>query len=163
MILLARFAVVLALLGLALGFLARRRWGPLVGARPWLVVLAGPVVHAAVVGGRGTVAGVPSASLAAYALATLALVALAAAAARWLRGRRPRASAAVPVAAALVHAAITSALGPAFAAAGAAPPGLGSAGLVAASLVASAAWWVWLPGRPIAPGAAATRSGRLRG
>ena len=67
------------------------------------------------------------------------------------------------VAAALVHAAITSALGPAFAAAGAAPPGLGSAGLVAASLVASAAWWVWLPGRPIAPGAAATRSGRLRG
>lgn len=162
MILLARFSVVLLLVGLALGFLARRRWGPLVGPRPWLVVLALPGVHAAVVVGRGATAGVSTPHLLAYGLATVALLALAAGSARWLLRRSPRSSALVPVATAVAHAALTSGLGPEFAAVGAAPPGLGSAGLVAVALVASAAWWVWLPGRVVAPGASGNRSGRLQ-
>lgn len=163
MILLARFAVVLLLTGLALGFLARRRWGPLTGPRPWWVALGVPGLHAALVAARGVGAGVGPIQLTAYGLATLVLLVVAAGAARWLRVRRPRAAAVVPAVTAVVHAALTSGLGPAFAAAGAAPPGLGSAGVVAFALVASAAWWVWLPGRAVAPGASVRRSGRLRG
>ena len=141
--LLGRFAIVLVLLGLGLGWYARRRWGPLRSVVPWAIVAAMAPLHAAVVGLRGATIGVEAGPLGAYALATAALYAIAVAAAAWSLRARPRWSAPVPLAQAVLQTLATSALGPTYAAAGAAPPGLGSAAVVATAIVALGAGLVW--------------------
>ena len=166
MTLLGRFGLVLLLFGLGLGWAARRRWGPLRGIRPWLVVLAVPPVHALAVLARGVAVGVAPATLSAFAAGTLALLVLAVAFAVWLLRTTPRWSALIPPAHALGQGAAVAALGEPFAALGAAPPGLGSALVLAVTLVAAGAWLVWLPGRRRAGdgagGGQRERSGRLQ-
>jgi hypothetical protein len=155
--LLGRFAILLLLLGLGLGWYARRRWGPLRGVLPWALVAAVAPLHAAFVGVQGVTIGVGSGPLASYAIATLVLVGLAIGAAAWAMRTRPRWAAPVPLAHAVAHALATSALGPSYAAAGAAPPGLGSAAVVAIAIVALGAGLVW------ATPAATPPTGRGRG
>lgn len=163
MTLLGRFALVLLVLGLGLGWMARRRWGPLRGARPWAIVLAVAPLHAVAVLARGVAVGAPSAALLGFAAMTVVLLGMAVVAATWAMRRSPRWSALVPPGHALLQGVATGSLGAPFAAQGTAPPGLGSALVVAIALVAAGAWLVWAPGRP---SAAATgrpeRSGRLR-
>jgi len=161
--LLGLFSILLLVLGLGLGWWARRRWGPLRGATPWLLLLGAAPLHALVVGVRGVNVGIGGAPLAAYGAASLAVLAAAALAARWAMRRRPLAAAVVPLAQALLQALATTSLGAPFAAAGAAPPGLGSALVVGFAVVALGALWIWAP--PAASGGRfgwLRRSGRLR-
>jgi hypothetical protein len=161
--LLGRFSILLLAMGLGLGWWARRRWGPLRGAAPWVVLLGAAPLHALVVAVRGATVGVGGAPLAVYGAASLALLAAAALAARWSMRRRPRVASVVPLAQALLQALATTYLGAPFAAAGAAPPGLGSALVVGFAVVALGALWIWAP--PAAGGGRfgwLRRSGRLR-
>jgi Kef-type K+ transport system membrane component KefB len=155
--LLGRFAIVLLLLGLGLGWYARRRWGPLRSVAPLALVAAAAPFHAAIVAMRGVGIGVGAAPLLTYGLATAALFAVAVAVAAWTLRTRPRWSAPVPLAQALLQTLATSALSPAYTAAGAAPPGLGSAAVVAIAIVALGAVFVWATPR------ATPRSGPGRG
>jgi len=145
--LLGRFGIVLLLLGLGLGWAARRRWGPLSGPWPWTLALAVAPVHAAIVLARGAHVGVDAWRLLGYGGATVLLVAAAAlVAARSMRSRSPWSST-VPLGQALLQAVATSALGADFARVGAAPPGLGSALVFGIAVVAAGAWLVWVPPR----------------
>jgi hypothetical protein len=166
--LLGWFTIVLVLLGLGLGWFARRRWGPLRSVVPSAIVAAVAPLHAAVVALRGLAIDVDGGPLTAYGLVTAALFVGAIGASAWALRSRPRWSAPVPLAQALLQALATSSLGPAYAAAGAAPPGLGSAAVVAIAIVALGAGFVWATPRatpPSGPGRSlwrAWRSGRLR-
>jgi hypothetical protein len=162
--LLGRFAIGLLLIGLGLGWWARRRWGPLRSPVPWVAALAPAPLHSAIVGLRGVTIGADPPALIAYAVATLGLLAAAIATVAWSRRAHPRWSAPVPLAQALLQALATSALGPAYAAAGAAPPGLGSAIVVAWAIVVFGATLVWATPRKEGQGwfGGLRRSGRLR-
>ena len=163
MTLLGRFAIVVLLLGLGFGWMARRRWGPLRGVRPWLVALGLAPAHGAAVAIHGVVRGVEALPLGAFVLTTLALLAAAAATVAWLLRDRPRWTALVPPGQALLQGAVTAALATPFAAVGASPPGQGSAAVMTIALVIAGAWLVWLPGRRASPAQAPRkRSGRLR-
>jgi len=156
------FGLVLLALGLGFGWTARRRWGPLRGARPWLVALGLAPAHALAVGVAGLAMGVAQQALLAFAGATLGLLAAAALAVRWLLRDRPRWSSLVPPGHALAQGMVTSLLGAPFAAVGADAPVAGSPAVVGIALVVAAAWWVWLPGRGRRrPREARGRSGRL--
>jgi hypothetical protein len=160
--LLGWLAIVLLLVGLGLGWVARRRWGPLRGIVPWAVVAAVAPLHALIVGVRGVSVDVAAGALLAYAAATVALFVAALVTAAWAMRTRPRWSAPVPLAQALLHSLATSALGPAYAAAGAAPPGLGSALVMAIAVVAFAAGLVWTTPRATPPAGPRGRFGFLR-
>jgi hypothetical protein len=162
--LLGRFAIGLLLIGLGLGWWARRRWGPLRSLAPWVAALALAPLHAVIVGVRGVSIGADAAALLTYAVATVVLLAAAVGAIAWTRRVHPRWSAPVPLAQALLQALATSALGPAYAAAGAAPPGLGSAIVVALTIVVFGAGLVWAtpPSEGRRPFGWLRRSGRLR-
>lgn len=163
MTLLGRFAIVVLLLGLGFGWMARRRWGPLRGVRPWLVALGLAPAHGAAVAIHGAVVGVEALPLGAFVLTTLALVGAAAATVAWLLRDRPRWTALVPPGHALMQGAVTAALATPFAAVGASPPGQGSAAVMTIALVIAGAWLVWLPGRRASLAQAPRRrSGRLR-
>ncbi len=163
MTLLGRFAIVVLLLGLGFGWMARRRWGPLRGVRPWLVALGLAPAYGAAVAIHGAVVGVEALPLGAFVLTTLALVGAAAASVAWLLRDRPRWTALVPPGHALLQGAVTAALATPFAAVGASPPGQGSAAVMTVALLIAGAWLVWLPGRRASPAQAPRkRSGRLR-
>ncbi|MDF1522449.1 MAG: hypothetical protein P1P87_06460 [Trueperaceae bacterium] len=142
--LLGRFAFVLVVLGLLLGWIVRSRWGTRPGARFWWATFAPAAVHAAYVVQRAVATGLPWVATGAYAAASLALLVAA-----WLAVRRlhagPRVwAAAVPIAHALAHAIATSLLGSAFSAASVAPPVVGPALVVGWALVVGSAWVVVL-------------------
>jgi hypothetical protein len=162
--LLGRFAIGLLLIGLGLGWWARRRWGPLRSFAPWAVALALAPLHAAIVAGRGLSIRADPGALLTYGAATVVLLGAAAGAIAWTRRAHPRWSAPVPLAQALLQALATSALGPAYAAAGAAPPGLGSAFVVALTIVILGVGLVWAtpPTEGRRPFGWLRRSGRLR-
>lgn len=163
MTLLGRFAIVVLLLGLGFGWMARRRWGPLRGVRPWLFALGLAPAHGVAVVIHGAVVGVEVFPLGAFVLTTLALVGAAVASVAWLLRDRPRWTALVPPGHALLQGAVTAALATPFAAVGAAPPGQGSAAVMTIALLIAGAWLVWLPGRQVSPPQAPRmRSGRLR-
>jgi hypothetical protein len=75
--LLGRFAIGLLLIGLGLGWWARRRWGPLRSLAPWAAALALAPLHAVIVGVRGVSIGADAAALLTYAVATVVLLAAA--------------------------------------------------------------------------------------
>jgi hypothetical protein len=144
--LLGRFAFVLVLLGLLLGWIVRSRWGTRPGARFWWATFAPAAVHAAYVVQRGLVTGLPWAATGAYAAASLALLVAAGLVVRRLDAGPRVWAAGVPVAHALAHAIATSLLGSAFSAASVAPPVVGPALVVAWALVVGSAWVIVLAG-----------------
>ncbi len=163
MTLLGRFAIVVLLLGLGFGWMARRRWGPLRGARPWILALGLAPAYGAMVAIVGAVLGVAPRPLGTFLLATVLLTGAAAGVVVGLLRDRPRWTALVPAVHVLLQGAVTGAMAGPFAAVGAGPPGQASAAVTTIALMIAGAWLVWLPGRwgppPRAPG---RRSGRLR-
>ena len=162
MTLLGRFAIVVLLLGLGFGWMARRRWGPLRGVRPWILALGLAPAHGLAVALLGALRGVDPVPLWAFVFATLALLGAAAGGVIWLLRDRPRWTALVPPGQTLLQGAATAALATPFAAVGASPPGQGSAAVTTIALLIAGAWLVWLPGRRRPPRAPERRSGRLR-
>ena len=163
MTLLGRFAIVVLLLGLGFGWMARRRWGPLRGVRPWILALGLAPAYGVTVAILGALLGVESTALWTFLFATLALLGTAAGAVVWLLRDRPRWTALVPPGQALLQGAVTAALTTPFADVGASPPGQGSAAVTTIALLIAGAWLVWLPGRGSPPPRAPRgRSGRLR-
>ncbi len=148
--LLGRFAIVLVVLGLLLGWIVRGKWGTRPGPRFWWATFAPAGLHAAYVVQRAAVADVGLVAVLGYALGSLALLVAAGGAVRALSAQRRGWAAAVPLAHALLHTIATSLLGAAFSAASEAPPVVGPALVVAWSIVAASAWAVVLlrVGRP---------------
>ena len=148
--LLGRFAIVLVVLGVLLGWIVRGKWGTRPGPRFWWPTFAPAGLHAAYVVQRAVVADVALVAVGGYALASMALLVAAGGAVRALLAGRRGWAAAVPLAHALLHTIATSLLGAAFSAASEAPPVVGPALVVAWAIVAASAWVIVLlqVGRP---------------
>ncbi len=156
--LLGRFALVLVVLGLLLGWIVRARWGPRPGRAFWVATFLPVTVHAVAETARALTAPIGIGGPVLFALASFGLLVAAAFAVRgFLAGRAWRASL-VPFVHALAHVAATSLLGGVLSTAGVAPPVVGPAVTTAWALVATCAWFVVLTGtqgrrRPVvAPG-----------
>jgi hypothetical protein len=171
--LLGRFALVLVVLGLLLGWIVRARWGPRPGRAFWIATFAPVTVHAVAETLRAFSAPIPIGAPLAFALASLALLAVSVLAVRaFLAGKAWRA-ALVPLGHALAHVVAASLLGGVLSTAAVAPPVVGPAVTAAWALVVSSAWLVVLmgtrgrprpagtPGHELAPGAGPP-SARLR-
>ncbi len=171
--LLGRFALVLVVLGLLLGWIVRARWGPRPGRAFWVATFVPVSVHAVSETLRAFSAPIGLGAPIVFAVASVALLVGSIFAVRgFLTGRAWRASM-VPIGHALAHVAASSLLGGALSAAAVAPPVVGPAIAVAWALVASSAWFVVLmgttgrarpleaPGHDLAPGARPP-SARLR-
>lgn len=144
--LLGRFALVLVVLGLLLGWIVRARWGPRPGRAFWIATFTPVTVHAVAETLRAFSAPIPIGPPIAFALASLALLAGSAFAVRgFLAGKAWRASL-VPLGHALAHVAATSLLGGVLSTAAVAPPVVGPAITAAWALVVSSAWFVVLMG-----------------
>jgi hypothetical protein len=153
--LLGWFAIVLLLLGLGLGWFARRRWGPLRSVAPWAIVAAVAPLHAVIVALRGLSIGVEAGPLLAYAARHGGAVRRRGRAAAWAL-RPPALVRPVPLAQALLQTLATSALGPAYAAAGRRPARARQRAVVAIAIVALGA------GPGVGDARATPRSGTAR-
>lgn len=144
--LLGRFALVLVVLGLLLGWIVRARWGPRPGRAFWVATFVPVTVHAVVETLRAFSAPIGLGAPIAFAVASLALLAVSVLAVRgFLAGKAWRA-AFVPLGHALAHVVATSLLGGVLSTAGVAPPVVGPAVAAAWALVVSSAWFVVLMG-----------------
>lgn len=153
--LLGRFALVLVVLGLLLGWIVRARWGPRPGRAFWVATFLPVSVHAVSETLRAFSAPVGLGAPVAFAVASLALLVGSVYAVRGLLAGKAWRASLVPLGHALAHVAATSLLGGVLSTAAIAPPVVGPAVTAAWALVVSSAWFVVLMGttgrrRPVA-------------
>lgn len=148
--LLSRFAIVLVVAGLLLGWLARSSWGRPPRAWPWLLVFLPAVLHAGLIGYRAFDLGVPAAVAFSYTGASLVTVLLAVGLAIWAWPRRSWWLPLLPFLQAIAHTVASSLLGERLSTVAEAPPLVGPALVLGLAILSSSASLVLLlgPERP---------------
>lgn len=159
--LLGRFALVLVVLGLLLGWIVRARWGTRPGRAFWVATFLPVVVHAVAETVRGATAPIGWWPVVAFAGASVAFVVVAVWLVRLALRTHAWRAALVPAGHALAHTVATSLLGGALSSAAVAPPVVGPAVVVAWAVVVSSAWFVVLMGTGGRPTPGVSRSGEL--